>query len=341
MLRFVFLFIAATLLWLLVIAFLPVTGLVGPSADVTWAAALYRDKDQAAEKAPAPRVFAVGGSGTLFSLDTVELSRRLGRPVINYGTHAGLGLGYILDRVVQIVRPGDLVLLFPEHELLQQSAEPTQLTIGEVAFYDRGYLASRNWRQRLRYLFGYDVFASLTERLKSLVLTANAGRDDVHLDALGNERGNTVAASRRIALLNAAPVDPSRPVSSDARMLLARFAAALHERQVRLIVLPPVLLQSADYNSPRYHVLTVQEEALFDSLGIEHLGIFHTGFLPREDMYDSIYHANDRGRARYTTRIADLICARLACKRDLLAGSPTADKDTLPPRSLGARAPNP
>lgn len=314
MARFVLLFAGATLVWLVVIAFLPVTGLLRSNADVTWAASLYQQKDQALESAVTPRIFAVGGSGTLFSLDSVELSRRLDRPVINYGSHAGLGLTYILDRAARVVRAGDLVLLIPEHESLQERAEPTQLTIGMVAFHDRAYLASRPWRERARFLLGYNVLSSLAERFKSWAKGSNSGRDDVHLDALGNERGNTVEMARKVTLLEPAPLDPLRPVSADARAALVRFAAIVREKRAQLIILPPALLQNPDYDKPRYRAFSQQEKSLFTQLGLDYLGGFKTGFLPREDMYDSVYHANDRGRARYTARIAELICLRLSCK---------------------------
>lgn len=312
--RFLIMFAASTLAWLAAIAFLPVTGLVMSDADVTWAASLYRDKDRAVQSARKPRVLAVGGSGTLFSLDTAELSRRLDRPVINYGSHAGLGLTYILDRAARALQPGDLVLLMPEHELLQESGEPTQLAIAMVAFYDRDYLVSRSWKEHARFLLGYGVLSSIAERFKVLAEGANGGRDDVHLDALGNERGNTVEAAGRIAMLNPSPVDPSRPISPNARQVLARFAATVREKKARLIILPPALLRGPSYDSSGYRAFARQEEMLFAALGLDYRGRFDTGFLPREDMYDSVYHANDRGRRRYTAKIAALVCGRMDCR---------------------------
>jgi len=38
------------------------------------------------------------------------------------------------------------------------------------------------------------------------------------------------------------------------------------------------------------------------------------GLLAPADMYDTVYHANDRGRALYTARILDLICATMKCQ---------------------------
>lgn len=314
MARFVLMLAISTMLWLVAVALFPITGLLRPNDNVVWAASLYQDKERIAANTGGTRIFAVGGSGTLFSLDTVELSGRLGRPVINYGSHAGLGLPYILDRASRVIKAGDLVLLTPEHELLQETAEPSQLTIAMVAFYDRPYLYTIPWKERLRFLLGYDVLSSVVGRLKFSV-NGYRGRNDIHIDSLGNERGNSVEAAREITLLVPSPVDPARPVSADARSTLARFASVIREKKAQLIVLPPALLRLPGYASPSYHAFKNQELAVFASLGLDTLGGFDTGFLTRDEMYDTVYHANDRGRARYTAEVENLICGRLACEK--------------------------
>jgi hypothetical protein len=313
MTRFLIAFLASTLLCLAGIALLPLTRLASPGAEVAWAASLYRDKDQMAAQAGANRILAVGGSGTLFSLDTQTLSRRMGLPVINYGSHAGLGLAYILDRAARNLRAGDVVLLTPEHELLQEGGAPNQLAISFATFYDRDYVMAQPLKQRLSYLLGYGAIPALTEGVKTLARGPAGGRADIHLDVLGNARGNTVEAGRKITLTVAPPVEPPRPVSADARAALARFAAAARAKKIRVIALPPALLDDPGYASPTYRAFGEEEKRLFAQLGMDTLGEFKDGLLPPQEMYDSAYHANDLGRARYTARIAELICGRLVC----------------------------
>jgi hypothetical protein len=313
MTRFLITFLASTLLCLAGIALLPLTKLARPGGDVVWAASLYRDKDQMAAQAGPNRILAVGGSGTLFSLDTEELSRRTGRPVINYGSHAGLGLTYILDRAARTLRAGDIVLLTPEHELLHEGDAPDQLAISFATFYDRDYVMAQPWKRRLSFLLGYGVIPALTEGLKTMARGPAGGREDIHLDASGNARGNTVEAARKLTLTVAPPVEPPRPVSTGARAVLTRFAAAAHAKKVRVIGLPPALLDDPGYGSPTYRAFGEEEKRLFAQLGMDTLGEFKNGLLPAQDMYDTAYHANDRGRARYTARIEALICPVLGC----------------------------
>jgi hypothetical protein len=61
-------------------------------------------------------VILVGGSNTAWGLNAVELGQTLGRPVVNAGLHAALGLNIILDYPAAYLRQGDLVVLSLEYE---------------------------------------------------------------------------------------------------------------------------------------------------------------------------------------------------------------------------------
>lgn len=297
---------------LVLVALLPVLGIARSSAEIAWVASLYADKTRIAETVNGPRILVVGGSGTLFSFDAEVATKRLGRPVVNYGTHAGLGLGYILDRAGRILRPGDVVLLAPEYEILQQQSAANEYAIQLTAFYDRAYLRRLPLTESFRYMLGYDVLPSLAVGARVALHRPPAQRTDITLDSFGDARGNTVAQSKGGLPLDS--VSDKRPISGIAEAALRRFMEEAKARQVQVIAIPPALVETPASQSAVFQAFQQSRAALFTRLGIAQLGVPPDGFLPPSDMYDSVYHANDRGRARYTGRILAILCKTTACR---------------------------
>lgn len=310
--RFLLSFAISLAVALAVIALLPSLGIARSSAEIAWVASLYADKTRIAEGIKEPRILVVGGSGTLFSFDAEVATKHIGRPVVNFGTHAGLGLGYILDRAGRILRPGDTVLLAPEYELLQQESAANEYAIQLTAFYDHDYLSRLSPMDRLRYLLGYDVLPSLAVGARVALHRPPARRTDISLDGFGDVRGNTVSQSKRDIPLETVP--PERPISTIAVAELSHFLEQARARHVQVIAIPPALVETPASRSAAFAAFQQSRAALLIRLGIAQAGVPSDGFLPPSDMYDSVYHANDRGRASYTGRMLAILCETMNCR---------------------------
>jgi hypothetical protein len=73
------------------------------------------DKHNALSSTPGERLIVVGGSNTAYGFDSEYLAKLIGKPVINMGLHAYLGLEFMLTDVYPYLHPGDVVLLMPEY----------------------------------------------------------------------------------------------------------------------------------------------------------------------------------------------------------------------------------
>ena len=73
------------------------------------------DKYRLLIQTPSPKIIFVGGSNLAFSLDSERVQNTLGQPVVNMGLHALLGLRYMLEEVKENLNKGDLVVIVPEH----------------------------------------------------------------------------------------------------------------------------------------------------------------------------------------------------------------------------------
>ena len=73
------------------------------------------DKHNRLRSISGPRLIFVGGSSTAFGINSEEVQKELGIPVVNMAIIAGLGLDFILKEVESEMRAGDIVVLSPEY----------------------------------------------------------------------------------------------------------------------------------------------------------------------------------------------------------------------------------
>ena len=68
-------------------------------------------KENAAQNTAGRRVLLIGDSSALFGIDSPQLEKELGRPVVNMSLHGGLPLDWLTDFAERNVRAGDIVVM--------------------------------------------------------------------------------------------------------------------------------------------------------------------------------------------------------------------------------------
>jgi hypothetical protein len=76
-----------------------------------------RVKEAALKNAPSPKVVFLSGSSGAFGVDSPRIQQALGRPVVNMGLNAPLGIEFMMNEVAGSIKPGDLIVLAPEYHL--------------------------------------------------------------------------------------------------------------------------------------------------------------------------------------------------------------------------------
>lgn len=119
-----------------------------------WVREMITIKRQLASEIVAPRgrVLLGGGSSTLFGVDAAEASRRLDRPVFNYGLHAGLGLHSILQAVGDAARRGDDVVLLLEPAYFRCNPKFTEWQVANLVGWDHEAVAAMSPLRKLELL---------------------------------------------------------------------------------------------------------------------------------------------------------------------------------------------
>lgn len=76
----------------------------------------YADKVNRLQELEGERLIIIGGSNVTFGINSAKLADATGKPVVNMGLHAGLGLKFCMEDLLHYVRKGDVVIVSPEYQ---------------------------------------------------------------------------------------------------------------------------------------------------------------------------------------------------------------------------------
>ena len=310
--------------WLVLIA-----GQLGKAhPDNVWVEEAYALKLAAAERLRGrEKVLLVGGSATMFGVDSAQLAEHLGKPVVNLGVNAGLGTYAVPELVDHVLEPGDLVVMPLEYRLLLWDGVPSYVTLSwglahpeTLARWSPKTLLWGLWSLPLeRVLQGYESFDRAAVK---------RGPYGVHSLNPWGDQTNTASTLRtdaqRQALINQPP-ERYDALYGESTLGLDEWHHWWQRWQARgvcLVVVPPPFLYVADYASPSF-------TALFDGVpdrvaarGVPYLGHPSDGFFSVEAMFDTNYHLTAESRAAFTDRLAtslrsgDLNCLAQYSRQD-------------------------
>lgn len=94
--------------------------LVVASADYSSYASSLSLKENILKTSSSPRILIIGGSGASSSIDSATIKEKTGYNPVNLGIYAGVGMRFVLNQARESMKKGDIILLAPEYELLQQ-----------------------------------------------------------------------------------------------------------------------------------------------------------------------------------------------------------------------------
>ena len=101
-----------------------------PHPDNAWVKGAYEVKAKAVARIQDHhKALLVGGSATMFGVDSALLSEGLGLPVANAGVNAGLGAYVVPREVDRFIAAGDIVVMPLEYRLLLWDGVPSYVTL--------------------------------------------------------------------------------------------------------------------------------------------------------------------------------------------------------------------
>ncbi len=144
------------------LAFMLLVGAAFPPTPKSSTSLLFAkiDKDALLKESPSPRLIMVGGSNLSFGINSQRIKDALNLNPINTGIHAAIGLKYMMDDVLDHIKPGDLVVISPEyHQFYGDMTYGHNELLRIVVDVDRESLNNLNRKQWLKILPHFPKFS--------------------------------------------------------------------------------------------------------------------------------------------------------------------------------------
>jgi hypothetical protein len=78
---------------------------------------VLKDKEKRLFQRKQPCMLFAGGSGAAFSIDAEAIGKKMNRCGFNLGVHAGLGIIFMVNQVMKLAKPGDVIVVSTEYYL--------------------------------------------------------------------------------------------------------------------------------------------------------------------------------------------------------------------------------
>jgi len=271
-----------------------------------WIEMLYNKKLEYARGIKQPKIVIVGGSNALFSIKAAEIEKELNIPVVNAGTHAGLGLVYLLYKAKEdFLKSNDTVLLSIEYKLFKNDMDNEEVLINYVKTFDREYFNTISLNEKIKGL----TEKSLKNPLNLLKIktqqnainsedlteaTYNPENINIHGDQLKAVGQLTELFNKRNELQE--DLKENLNVKNYPVKKIEEFLNWCDGNNINVIYTFPSLPYYEEYDSAQYQRLRRDLEEFFKQRNVPVLNTEDVYYLDNKYFYDTVYHLNTEGR---------------------------------------------
>jgi len=293
-----------------------------PVSKSRWIADIYQLKEQAAFAVSGEKVVFVTGSNIVFGLDSQRLARNWNLPVVNFGTHGGLGITYILERSKRVLNTGDIAVLPLEYNFYQDDGIISETLITHSFSNDLEYFRSLSLVDKARFIaktrfkiLKKGLIASLQNDAGSedtspadnshmgeyRVDNMNAYGDQINLEPekispKARRKITRIKTPLPLKMRNSVPAEYSRAVIRD-------YINWAEDKGVCLIFMPPNYMYFEQYNEPVYKQFFVKLRAFITGEGVPYIGDPYDYMFDRSYYFGTAYHLDSLGVEKRTGQV--------------------------------------
>lgn len=258
------------------------------------------DKENRLYQVQSPKIVIVGGSNTIFNVDSEALYRSTGYEVVNMGLHAGLGLMLLLNEIEPAVNSGDVIIIMPEYAQFYRNLFFGGRIVTRILTLNPGLFKYINTRQQY---FEIMKGLGLETRSKIVYLLGKSADEETYNRSAFNRYGDLEAK-----LVGDKPVEKLARESYGIRELdelnreaidkLNEFYSRMKFKHVKVFMAPPAV--PVEKFAGNHLQLNDLNQYLKKNLDIPTLFTPKTALMPSNYFYDTYYHLNTVGRGHYT-----------------------------------------
>lgn len=138
--RYVIIVAALVLLFSLLYLGLVYLQIGAPVKAEWWLKSVYDVKNHLAKQTKGPKILIIGGSNSLFGIDSSIIHKETGLPVVNLSGHAGLDISFHYHKLKQHLSDGDIVVMPLEFGYFQQKRVTDWFANNMLAWGQEDYL---------------------------------------------------------------------------------------------------------------------------------------------------------------------------------------------------------
>ncbi len=259
------------------------------------------DKEHRLYQLSSPKIVIVGGSNTIFNIDSRIITDSMGYPVANMGLHAGLGLMFMLNEIEPAIGKGDIIIIMPEYAQFYRELFFGGRIVTRLLSLNPRFIRYVSTRQQI---FEIMKGLGLETRSKIVYLLGQSADEETYSRSAFNECGDLMAelvGDQPLAQLAGETYKIRRldEINKPAIQELNDFYARMQVCGANVyLALPAIPIEK--YSDNRIEINDLYSY-LKENLEIPILFSPKTALVPARDFYDTYYHLNTNGRERYTT----------------------------------------
>ena len=204
-----------------------------------------------------PKIVIIGGSGCGFGIDSELLFSHYKRPIVNTGTHAGLGLRLQIELFKNYIQEGDVVVVIPEYQQYQDHLYYGNSTALRIlsSIYPAGFKAVsvEQWIYLHKFIPETFINALSSKEMKDTALTPYSK------ESL-NQFGDVTMYDQRIS--GKVPLDEDlskTEVDTEALELLVDFDNYVRQKKATMLLFPPAY-QASSFHQNNQFIETLQQQ---------------------------------------------------------------------------------
>lgn len=241
-------------------------------------------KENFTKKTTGSKRIIIGGSDVLYAFNTNEMNKQLKVPTINYGTNVGMGVGYLLDFAKKHLKTGDQVIVCLAYSLYYKKTYDI-FSYEYYRMYNRKKLKRFSIQDKI-YFFFANMKLNFSYIQKKFKITDCGAYVDV--------RGSNLESKKEKPL-----VFPEKFKETDSIIKLKEFKQFCLDNNIDIKLTFPSTLYFSCYMDSLY----LKELYDYVSLEFDCIGKPESYFVPREEIYNSVYHVNKIGQEKRTNNL--------------------------------------
>ena len=246
------------------------------------------------DSVPSPRIIFVGGSNVAFGVDSKAISDSLGINIINTGLHAGLGLKYQLESVVDRLKPGDIIVIMPEYEQFYNN------------FFGQDNVISQTVKcQSFRNieLMDFNQLVNIIKGAPKIAYSDLTGRnriDSAYSSINFNEYGDEIHHRSKKRQDKVQVFTINEEADEEVIETFSKKVNEIRSNGYKVIILPPVTLEKK-YKLNKEKIDRLY--SLMENAGVPFQSKVEIHMLPDTCAFDTEYHLSDEGVRLLTPRL--------------------------------------